>query len=371
MFTLFQPNRAEPHILESPLREKYDSYGEDWIFMPDGNDNPQVAILKGSGPELVNRGFLSEEVSFILYTRSGPENGTALFTDNPDALRNSDFSPFRQTKFITHGWKSSALAVGPTNLKNAYLKKGDYNVILVDWEPLASNTWYLGPMKNTEKVGAEAGKFIDYLISETGLSLDNIHFLGHSLGAHVAGNAGYSVTSGKISRITGLDPALPGFHALSTKDNRLDSSDAQFVDVIHSCGGILGFLQPLGTVDFYPNGGVAIQPGCCCMPEITEACSHGRAYTYYTESIISETGLLATKCSDWGSYVEGRCNESGLVFMGEFVDRSATGSYFLRTQAEPPFAMPWQSGSYNDECNEPGGWHVNPDGTRSCGTNLI
>jgi len=91
---------------------------------------------------------------------------------------------------------------------------------------------------------------------------------GHSLGAHVAGNAGHATTSGKLSRVTGLDPALPGFHMLSSEKTRLDPTDAVFVDIIHSCGGVLGFLQPLGKADFYPNAGTAVQPGCCCAPEI-------------------------------------------------------------------------------------------------------
>lgn len=33
-------------------------------------------------------------------------------------------------------------------------------------------------MQNTEKVGKEAGKFIDYLVQQTGQSPDEIHFLG-------------------------------------------------------------------------------------------------------------------------------------------------------------------------------------------------
>lgn len=53
----------------SILQGKYDGYGVDWIFMPDGNDKPQVAILK----ELQNetRGILdiNSAVSYILYTR--------------------------------------------------------------------------------------------------------------------------------------------------------------------------------------------------------------------------------------------------------------------------------------------------------------
>lgn len=55
---------------------------------------------------------------------------------------------------------------------------------------------------------------------------------------------------------------------LASDKTRLDLTDAIFVDVIHSCGGILGYLQSLGKVDFYPNAGTAVQPGCCCVPEV-------------------------------------------------------------------------------------------------------
>ena len=47
---------------------------------------------------------------------------------------------------------------------------------------------------------------------------------------------------------------------------RLDKTDAHYVDVIHSNGeslivGGLGVWEPIGHVDFYPNGGRA-QSGC-------------------------------------------------------------------------------------------------------------
>lgn len=61
--------------------------------------------------------------------------------------------------------------------------------------------------------------------------------------------------------LIGLDPALPLFLDSPT-EGRLDSSDAQFVDVIHSAGGYLGIYGPVGDIDFYPNGGIPIQPGC-------------------------------------------------------------------------------------------------------------
>lgn len=46
--------------------------------------------------------------------------------------------------------------------------------------------------------------------------------------------------------LKGLDPAKPGFEDTSTKDDSLDPSDADFVDVIHTCGGTLGYAKPLG-----------------------------------------------------------------------------------------------------------------------------
>lgn len=63
----------------------------------------------------------------------------------------------------------------------------------------------------------------------------------------------------------GLDPAGPLFESQDPRA-RLDSSDAAFVDVIHSNGenlilGGLGSWQPMGHVDFYPNGG-RMQKGC-------------------------------------------------------------------------------------------------------------
>jgi hypothetical protein len=49
---------------------------------------------------------------------------------------------------------------------------------------------------------------------------------------------------------------------LKTLDGKLDSTDAEFVDIIHSDGGALGYFGHLGHVDFYPNGGTPGQPNC-------------------------------------------------------------------------------------------------------------
>lgn len=63
------------------------------------------------------------------------------------------------------------------------------------------------------------------------------------------------------SKIVGLDPAFPLYN-YGGSSTRLSAADATFVDVIHTDGGVLGHPWPLGHADFYPNGGVPLQPGC-------------------------------------------------------------------------------------------------------------
>ena len=62
-----------------------------------------------------------------------------------------------------------------------------------------------------------------------------------------------------LNRITGLDPAGPAFE-LARKEVRIDKSDANFVDIIHTNGGnendgFLGMNNAVGHADFFPNGG--------------------------------------------------------------------------------------------------------------------
>ena len=60
---------------------------------------------------------------------------------------------------------------------------------------------------------------------------------------------------------TGLDPAGPVF-ARRDRKVRLDSTDAKFVDVLHSSFlYFIGVKGRAGDADFYVNGGGA-QPGC-------------------------------------------------------------------------------------------------------------
>lgn len=52
-----------------------------------------------------------------------------------------------------------------------------------------------------------------------------------------------------------MDPALPLFINAPPSD-KLDASDAEFVDVYHSNAFVQGQIERCGTVDFYMNGGI-------------------------------------------------------------------------------------------------------------------
>lgn len=90
--------------------------------------------------------------------------------------------------------------------------------------------------------------------------------LGFSVGAHIAGFIGkqLQIENGgiQVARISALDPARPMFeHPEVAEMSRLAPLDAQHVDVYHSNILVYGFTAPIGTIDFYINGGL-VQPGC-------------------------------------------------------------------------------------------------------------
>lgn len=99
-----------------------------------------------------------------------------------------------------------------------------------------------------------------------GLKPEKLHLIGHSLGGQLCGYIARRVLSlsrnaVELLRITGLDPAGPGFFP-SDSMQHLSAGDAKFVDIIHSDGGGYGQPSATGTADFWPNNGTRFQPGC-------------------------------------------------------------------------------------------------------------
>ncbi|XP_015586898.1 pancreatic triacylglycerol lipase isoform X2 [Cephus cinctus] len=283
--------------------------------------------------------LVREPAVFNLYTRENPFGEEQLFLHNTEVLYASHFNESRPTKFIIHGFSDTGSEAWVRNLIDAYLLHEDVNVIVVGWGPLAAELYPIAA-NNTQRVGEFVGSFLEFLNRESNLEYKDVHISGHSLGSHVAGFAG-AYLEGRIGRITGLDPASPLFETISgivDPDFRLDPTDAQFVDIIHTSGPAFGFLAPLGHADFYPNNGKFPQPGCSFWPTTTY-CSHSRAHQFMTESIGSTSGFKARACENWKKYKEGRCDYNPVVLMGEYASTSLRGKFYLTTNDAPPFAV--------------------------------
>ena len=196
------------------------------------------------------------------------------------------------TVFIVHGFGNDEEADWMETMKDAFLSRYSFkcNVIKVGWGKGAEFPNYPQAVSNTQVVANAVAAFANTLVINQVVKGGNIHLVGHSLGAHICGQAGRSV-SPNLQRVTALDPAGPLFEE-TNHSLRVGPDSAPFVDVIHTHGSgtavNYGTMEELGDADFYPNDGKAPQPGCETKDDLA-GLSHGRAYHYFTESITALT----------------------------------------------------------------------------------
>ncbi len=120
---------------------------------------------------------------------------------------------------------------------------------MVDWTIGATQNYFKSVMDSI-LVAKELAVLLEELHEHRGLRYADVHMLGHSLGAQLAGYTG-KFLDGQIGHITGLDPASPGFQEYLYNPNcHLDKTDANFVDVIHSDGSLylFGLEEPVNLL---------------------------------------------------------------------------------------------------------------------------
>jgi len=235
-----------------------------------------------------------DAVTFYMWTHPSRLEYRPVQLGNLSSLLAAGYNSSWPVKVLIHGFGDSGITSWTDRLRKAYFTTGKYNIISVDWELMATSPWYATAVKNTEVVGRVTARLLVWMVADAGCSWERVHVLGSSLGAHAAGYTG-RFTGGRVHRVTGLDPSGPLFHTVNEKD-RLDRSDGQFVDVIHTAGRWVGDEDPLGDVDFIVNGGRAPQPGCETKESLDLSCSHFRAWQLYTQSVYAQgTG----QPSDW------------------------------------------------------------------------
>ncbi|KAG0444940.1 hypothetical protein HPB47_013196, partial [Ixodes persulcatus] len=244
----------------------------------------------------------SEAIRFkdrINRTRRSPEDISAIYEVYTNRKRNgtSDYfspaiiarhvddfpsiaallDPDQKLYLLVHGWLGSSASFSSISssssssrkvkdeelagIKNELLRVENATVIVVDWFEEAKYI-YSESQQNAKQMADGMAWLVKTLVEAGALSVSKVHYIGHSLGAQAAKYFAQSLklilNGQKIGRITGLDPAI-GFEG----SEHLDKDDADFVDVIHTSIGFLqlGVRDPIGHVDFYPDGG-GRQSGC-------------------------------------------------------------------------------------------------------------
>ncbi|KAF7696615.1 lipase member H isoform X4 [Silurus meridionalis] len=284
-------------------------------------------------------------VRLILYTRENATCGKLLSNNDPFAT--PTFKPYRPCTFLIHGYRpTGSPPVWMHTMVKTMLNRSDVNAIVVDWNRGATNINYFQVVKNTRPVA----DIITQFIQKANVPLSSIHMIGISLGAHISGFTGANF-NGSIGRITALDPAGPSFRG-NSPDERLDPTDAQFVDALHTDMDAFGYRDSLGHIDYYANGG-SDQPGC---PKTILSgskyfkCDHQRSVFLYLDSMNDSRQITAYPCSDYSDFLDGKClnckrfNSSGCPVFGydviewkEVLLRLGQTTTFFTTNKEAPF----------------------------------
>ncbi|TDG43618.1 hypothetical protein AWZ03_009969 [Drosophila navojoa] len=318
-----------------PIQDRI--HGENGWYVPqiDGTfewmDLDEAEQLLADAEQMEGR-VSTNAVSFYLYTRSNPHEGKHI-SDKEASIRDSHFNKDHATRFVIHGWTGRHSDSMNKEITKAWLSRGDYNIIIVDWAR-ARSVDYASSVVAVPGAGTKVGQMINYLHEHHGMSLERLMVIGHSLGAHVSGYAGKTVGEGRIHTIIGLDPALPLF-SYNKPNKRLSSDDAYYVESIQTNGGKLGFLKPIGKGAFYPNGGKK-QPGCGV--DATGSCSHGRSVTYYVEA-VTQDNFGSIKCSDYEAAVRKECAStySSIRMGADYNAYMSGGNFYVPVNSKEPF----------------------------------
>ncbi|KAL7011739.1 hypothetical protein ACKWTF_014420 [Chironomus riparius] len=283
-------------------------------------------------------------VKFPTFTNSTRTTPTLIDINSPTTITSLKINKDHKIYFIAHGFLELGNAKWLINMMNEILNYDNQaTVIIVDWRGGSAPPYYQA-VANIRVVGAVVAHVIMGIALELEMdNLDKFHLIGHSLGSHVSGYAGYFTQRDfgmKVGRITGLDPAKPYFE-FTHPIVRLDLSDAQFVDILHTDSATFqeksfGLKQQIGHVDFYPNGG-RDQP-VCRGQYFDGTCNHKNAVELFTESINTKCPFMAISCESYEDFLKGTCsscNEDGHACV-KFGFHSQSSFNLLNTTHQSP-----------------------------------
>jgi pimeloyl-ACP methyl ester carboxylesterase len=133
----------------------------------------------------------------------------------PSILNDPNFKKKQPTMIYAHGFMESLQSKSVNTVVDAYLFRGGWNVIVIDWSKFVAGNYLFTALSQAHRVGLIIGQYMTYFIL-AGFPAKKIHLVGHSLGGHLVGLISRIVrfrfgNKVQIRRVTALDPAGPGF----------------------------------------------------------------------------------------------------------------------------------------------------------------
>ncbi|EAT46681.1 AAEL002149-PA [Aedes aegypti] len=281
----------------------------------------------------VDNSNLDAAIALRCASRADPD--FQIFYDDRISWQELKFSS--SMTIVVHGWLDNSDEVWVRKIAHELLKIDDSTICLVDWNYRARFNYRQAVLDHTPFVADLITRFVLFS-NEKGVPLEKVTFIGHNLGAHVAGQAGRNL-GGRVGEIYGLDPLGPLFQYPEDRglQKRLDQSDAKYVQIIITSRYELGLVNGEGHENFYPNGGESAAN--CPLPdtdskELTNriACSEWEATEYFRHSLDPDNVYEGKQCSDWPSFLAHRCDFNRDNILGVYSYRIG-GDFYLN--AEP------------------------------------
>lgn len=278
-----------------------------------------------------------DDVNLTLYLRD--KNVTFNINDSARIASQPGFQRALPTVLYIHGYTESNQSDSVGLVARSFLKRGDHNFILVDWNYYTQFP-YVRAFFNLFQVSHALAKAITRMV-RGGVRRESLWIVAHSLGGQLAGVTAKDLDF-KLPRITALDPALPGFTFEGIPN--LGPEDAELVDVIHTDAGFFGFTRQNGHIDFWPNNGTRVQPGC---PNYTGVgaydghCSHHRSWQFFAAALLNDTAFAGVRCPSWDEFTKDGCQSNDIVYMGvrTWEAKGKRGMYYMVTGKEAPYGL--------------------------------
>ncbi|XP_072947741.1 lipase member H-like isoform X3 [Epargyreus clarus] len=324
-------------ILTDYFRSTSEGMGRAGIFSTNFDDCP------GSDKEAVITKKSLKYLSFYVQSRGNmftARRRKYTYYQMNELAKDPDIDFSKKTMLYVGGFLDSPNFPLAINLGAVYSDLG-YNIMLLDTNMFTTVDYPIAS-RFMRPVGKHAATMLAEL-TNLGLDPKKLEIVGLSLGGQTASfiAKNYRLLTGvNIARLTGLDPAGPCFRNLGPED-RIDESDADFVDIVDTNIDAYGMAAPVGHVNFYVNGG-EYQPGDIYWLYCTVMCSHIRSYTLWLAALQHPKSFIAMQCDSVQQARDRNCYDRKpqvTNVLGLNTDQTKRGIFYLATDHSYPFYL--------------------------------